>query len=1097
MLPMSRPVISSEEEALQDMGAPLSQPHRLERDLSLPLDHLSWEEFEVFCYLLLRREHPGEEVVYYGKTADLGRDIVHRRRDGIDLVQCKNYSGNVPLGEVRADLAKLFTNLHSGAIPEQPSRIWFYATPDLTSHARDLLSRENWLVIAEKALTDHLGAAPPAALLEFARTWWPAQGIHAEPAVSLSDRAEHHQDLVNKFFRTHKVIDASREDVRTIVSEELDKRLLPGSGYKISGKTWEDFFVLQDKKEAIQTYLHAWPGLTPKERFEAPDEFPVIQGSVHRQPLTIVIGPPAAGKTFLALQILWDAFQRDIQVSWIAAKTYEPTDGPIPRASGYPDMRQRIQHLTAELGIKPFHPPLDHHEFIAANLKPQKLVYIEDPFGTRDEEFAYSLHTYSFFDLDACVNAISQGAAREGCHILISSREGLFDRWQAERVEKGLSPLPANLIRISGQSYTHKKLEELALRLAKARGLEHPEDVAFEIGYLVEYPYEIESILRELPLDANAEQASAEAERYQEGLKPVLRQTLVADNDQELLFLVILASQCTDPKTLYLRLHQALHLSGEPEISLNQAVERYRAFVVRSPARKLMDYGPDADEVFSPSHSVVGEAILEYLQASATSLSPFLNRLACALPEAALDKKSAKRGAAIALPLLSLGIGGEPGEAQDGVLEVLLNREGLSLYQIRDLMRSWGSLGSAFKDRLFAHLEAGLRPLKPTRNIRDLDGHTRTLLIEVASTLTLVELPAEDAWRFTRLLFHAEVIASSDRRGMYTWELPWSYLFERLDEAPDDILQALKRIATAEPDAFVRILGEAAVAHWEKLPEPFKTAFFADTSLRDARAQENALQGIARHWEKMPKELRDLFNAQATSEDPEIRDAAITAAFISRWRGNPDLQKVFLDAARDPEIKIPLGLLHMLDDEEVDRRFARILFERADDLVAAEMLHGLLRSRGEPLPPWKLDLARECLRKGGDRAWSILAVHHFGNREVLTEPLHDWKDSIAREPEPIRLGALWAYGHSKGKSPKLDPEEVISLIQGLKNPFRSLALAYLSAQVQSLPAELQAFLQELEATASEDGEAVRIGKEKRGSDAGNNPWSAGVLRPTA
>ena len=72
--------------------------------------------------------------------------------------------------------------------------------------------------------------------------------------------------------------------------------------------------------------------------------------------------------------------------------------------------------------------------------------------------------------------------------------------------------------------------------------------MAFAIEYQVEYPYEIESTLRELPLDADAEQASAEAKKYQEGWKPVLRQTLVADDDQELLFLVILASRCTDPK---------------------------------------------------------------------------------------------------------------------------------------------------------------------------------------------------------------------------------------------------------------------------------------------------------------------------------------------------------------------------------------------------------------------------------------------------------------------------------------------------------------------------------------------------------------------
>ena len=39
-------------------------PTTLEGEHSLPFDRLSWEEFEVFCYLLLKLEHPEEEVIY-------------------------------------------------------------------------------------------------------------------------------------------------------------------------------------------------------------------------------------------------------------------------------------------------------------------------------------------------------------------------------------------------------------------------------------------------------------------------------------------------------------------------------------------------------------------------------------------------------------------------------------------------------------------------------------------------------------------------------------------------------------------------------------------------------------------------------------------------------------------------------------------------------------------------------------------------------------------------------------------------------------------------------------------------------------------------
>jgi hypothetical protein len=1103
---MSRPVISSEEDALRDLGTSLSRPSRPERDLSLPLDRLSWEEFEVFCYLLLQQEHPDDEVVHYGKTADLGRDIVHRRSDGgVDFVQCKRYSTDIRLGEVRKELAKLFTNLFSGVIPERPTRVSFYLARDLTSPARSLLYREEWVKAAEQALTEHLKAAPPADLLDFARTWWPVEGIHAEPGIRLTARAERFPDLLEKFFRTQKVIDGSVVDVlegvtatmQDVFTEVLDKREALSTAGRILGKAWEDFFTLTKKPEAALAYLNHWSGLMPEERFEAPKDFSTIQDSVHNQPLTILIGPPAAGKTFIALQVLWAAFQQGVPVRWIAPTTFVPTDGPIPKEEGPSDMRQRIEGLTTTLGLKPFRAPLDRHEFITANLEPGSIVYIEDPFGKRDEEFEYSLHTYRFFDLDECVAAISNGAGRAGCHILLSSREGLFDRWETERAKKGLPPIAAKLIRVAGESYSYEERERLSMRLAQARGMEHPEEVTDEIYHRVEFPYEIESILNALPLDAKGEQAEAEALKYRDGLKSALRQILVAENDHEMLFLLVLASGCTDPKTRYLRLHEALNLSGDAEDSLNRAVERYRAFVVRSPVVNsaivdsnvfdlMRHYGPEADEDFSPSHSTVAEAIIEYFRGSAAGFSTFLERLACALPEDPWNWKSARDGANIALQLLSFGVCSRPGPAQDAILKVLLDRGGLSLHHINDFMRLWPSLGSTFKDQLFTYLKNGLHVERPLRSVGDFDGNTRVLLIEMASSLPSVELPAEDAWRLTRLLFR--IFESSDGRGLYNWGSPWSYLFEHLERAPDDIRQYLERIVVARPGLFVRIMSEVAVANWEEIPESYKAAFFAESSLRSIVVQERALQGIAQHWETAPKELRDLFIRQAASADSKIRAAAVTAAWIYR-RHDPVLGEVLLDSADDADVRVPLSIMHDLGDEEDDRRFARRFFERADAILAAEMLRDLLRSNGETSPEWKLDLARECLIKGGDRAWSVLAVLHFGTEEIVTDPLHDWRDLIMEEPEPIRLGALWAYGRSSGKSPKLEPDEVLFLINGLGNPSRSLALAYLSAQAKGLPTYLQEFLQTLETTAGEDGDAVRIGKEKRGSNEGNNPWA--------
>jgi hypothetical protein len=361
----------------------------------------------------------------------------------------------------------------------------------------------------------------------------------------------------------------------------------------------------------------------------------------------------------------------------------------------------------------------------------------------------------------------------------------------------------------------------------------------------------------------------------------------------------------------------------------------------------------------------------------------------------------------------------------------------------------------------------------------------------MTSSLTALELPAEDAWRFTRLLFHKEVFRSSDSHGMYAWDSPWSYLFNHLEEAPEDILRLLARIATRKPEVFVYLMGEAAVPNWAKLPAPCKAAFFAPSTLRIGRVQERALQGIAQHWESAPPELREHFITQAASPDPEIRTAAATAAMIYRGRDSV-LDRILVDSARDVDVRVPRSVLHLLGDGEEDRRFANAYFERTDPDLAAEMLHDLVEARRgarEETPQWKVDLARKCLVKGGDRAQSLLALLHFQEEEAVTESLHEWRASISDETEPIRLGALWAYGRSGGRSPRLDPEKVLALIQGLSKPYRGLALAYLSALMETLPMPLQDLLRPLEAAVDEDGDAVRAGKEERGSGEGRGPWS--------
>jgi hypothetical protein len=214
---MPRKTVEKEEDALIEIGVERTQPPWMEGAVCLPFSGLTPDEFEVLCFLLLKREQGTDRVFYYGKTGDGGRDVVVRLADnGVRYIQCKHYSGTVGIGDVRAELAKLFCNVHSGTIPDQPERLDFYVTTDLSAPAQDLLdNRDKWLEVAEAALEEHLGKKPAAALIQLAKSWWPEFGRSS--GHELSDRIRKHQDLVDQFFSFKKVIEGSIDDVKPIL----------------------------------------------------------------------------------------------------------------------------------------------------------------------------------------------------------------------------------------------------------------------------------------------------------------------------------------------------------------------------------------------------------------------------------------------------------------------------------------------------------------------------------------------------------------------------------------------------------------------------------------------------------------------------------------------------------------------------------------------------------------------------------------------------------------------------------------------------------------------------------------------------------------
>jgi hypothetical protein len=201
------------EAARKDLGRNRSRPSWRESRHALPFSDLSDDEFEIFSYLLLLEEHPGERIVYYGKRGDRGRDIVRTEAGGhVELIQCKRYTRNLGVGEVREELAKLCVNIFDKKIPVAPNRVVFYATPDLTSDAKDLIDQqEKWLECCDAELGAHLGKKPSDELLSFARSWWPE--LSHEDDHRLTRRANRFRALIEEFFQLRPIVTGDISEV--------------------------------------------------------------------------------------------------------------------------------------------------------------------------------------------------------------------------------------------------------------------------------------------------------------------------------------------------------------------------------------------------------------------------------------------------------------------------------------------------------------------------------------------------------------------------------------------------------------------------------------------------------------------------------------------------------------------------------------------------------------------------------------------------------------------------------------------------------------------------------------------------------------------
>jgi hypothetical protein len=435
---MSRSVVANEDEARAELPAQRSHPNRREGRHALPFFELSDDEFEIFCYLLLKREHPLDDIRYFGKTADGGRDIVHRMKSAegttVRLIQCKRYESNVPISVVRMDMAKIWVNVFNGTISERPHEIAFYAVPDLTNPARNLLdSQSRWREQASNAIEHHLKATVPDVLARDAMEWWPTPT--AEGALSLTERALKHPELVDEFFSVRKVIDGSVDDVAAAVCArilppvaELGERLdRIGSQPAPLPSEPQEIDAIKAAFANSSAGLLDWPTTLRGGRWLDRPELNELEAAIASEPssVQVVLGPPGCGKSALLARLGEQMVARGIAVLAIKAdQLRSAVDSPGKLAERLSLSLPIDQAVVAVAGNEPVVVILDQLDALAdlADLRSERLQVL--------------------------LNLINRLAGQRGVHVVCSCRafefqhDGRLRRLEPHAIHLKLPPWP-------------------------------------------------------------------------------------------------------------------------------------------------------------------------------------------------------------------------------------------------------------------------------------------------------------------------------------------------------------------------------------------------------------------------------------------------------------------------------------------------------------------------------------------------------------------------------------------------------------------------------------------------------------------------------
>lgn len=847
-------------------------------------------------------------------------------------------------------------------------------------------------------------------------------------------------------------------------------------------RTWSAFFREIGKPNLVSFYLDTWPGLTPDQRFLPPEIFGSLRRSVQENRLTILIGPPAVGKTFASMQLLWEAFRAGRPIHWITSTDIEVTEGLIPKAEMNPlerlELKRRVDGLLRTLGSEPGVPPRDELDIVSKILVPDALVYIEDPFGKSEGEYEVSLASYDFFDIQRFVEILEHSSARAGCRIIITSREPLFQRWLADLGSKGKEAPQSSVIRLGHSDYYLGPLFDHAVLLAQARGLAEPEAIAEVLVEHVDSPLDIDTLIRLLPPHAKPADAEAVVVGWTGDYREKIGGRIAPRDDRDLLLLLLVAASdfrydsLHDPLDMYTKLHSDLGFEGEPQAAFQGSLKRLSPFLA---ARD--DFGLEP-QLFVPSHSVIKEAIQE--QVSTPKYRALLRKIAHRLPEIppiAVQSRSAA-GAfdlaqlidpwsdhfLIALYLFSLGLALEGEELAESFERLLFEQVRLHGSKYRRVMEIWHLLPERLRRRILAKLEQ--TPQEDPFGLRD-----------AAASLPRTKLAPSDAWRVLELLLEEPNRGSGETIYL---ESPWAYLFLHLEEMPQCLKEKLDAWASEDPGFFVYIMDKGLLLNWDRLSERWRSCLSHPACIQRRSVREQIVRTTARLWSKAPQVYRELFDFLAGSPDRSVR-AFVGAEALSYAEEHPDLEEYALRASQDPDPTVRMETFRAGRGGEAHRRVAEALLAVATSGSAADMMLDLLEEDvREEIAPWERELLARCERLAGDASQAAIAYASFAGKARVKELGYEPAGSPFEEPDIVRAAWIWSHLNSLRARPVLSDDDLERLLKGIQDRrVRDVCLYYTSYQLTALPDRFASLLTELSESSEADADVIHRGASRR------------------